>query len=46
MKTPMLRDLAVFVLVAAAALVALWAFASYLDPAFTGERAAELLRCN
>ncbi len=29
-----------------AALVALWAFASYLEPAFTGERAAALLRCN
>jgi hypothetical protein len=27
-------------------LVALWAFASYLEPGFTGERAAELLRCN
>jgi hypothetical protein len=28
------------------ALVALWAFASYLQPAFTGELAGELLRCN
>jgi hypothetical protein len=32
--------------VALVALVALWAFASYLQPAFTGERVAELLRCN
>jgi hypothetical protein len=31
---------------ALAALVALWAFVSYLQPAFTGELAAELLRCN
>jgi hypothetical protein len=29
-----------------AALVALWAFVSYLEPGFTGEVAAELLRCN
>lgn len=29
-----------------AALVALWAFVSYLQPAFTGEQAAALLRCN
>ena len=33
-------------LVALAALVALWAFVSYLQPAFSGERLAELLRCN
>jgi hypothetical protein len=32
--------------VALAALLALWAFASYLQPAFTGELAGELLRCN
>ncbi len=28
------------------ALVALWAFVSYLEPGFTGEVAADLLRCN
>jgi hypothetical protein len=28
------------------ALLALWAFVSYLQPAFTGEVAADLLRCN
>ncbi len=28
-----------------AALLALWAFVSYLQPAFSGEQAAELLRC-
>lgn len=28
------------------ALLVLWAFVSYLEPAFTGELAAELLRCN
>lgn len=27
-------------------LVALWAFVSYLQPAFSGERIADLLRCN
>jgi hypothetical protein len=27
------------------ALLALWAFVSYLHPSFTGEQAAELLRC-
>ena len=31
---------------AIAALVALWAFVSYLQPAFSGERVSELLRCN
>jgi hypothetical protein len=30
----------------AAALLLLWAFASYLEPGFTGELAGELLRCN
>jgi hypothetical protein len=30
----------------ALALLALWAFVSYLRPSFTGEHAAELLRCN
>jgi len=32
--------------VAVVALVVLWAFASYLEPGFTGELAADLLRCN
>jgi hypothetical protein len=32
--------------VAVAGLVSLWAFVSYLDPAFSGERLAALLRCN
>lgn len=27
-------------------LVALWAFVSYLQPGFSGERVSELLRCN
>jgi hypothetical protein len=31
---------------AVVALVLLWAFASYLEPGFTGELAADLLRCN
>jgi hypothetical protein len=31
---------------AALALLLLWAFASYLEPGFTGEVAGELLRCN
>jgi hypothetical protein len=30
----------------AVALLLLWAFASYLEPGFTGELAGELLRCN
>lgn len=33
-------------LLALLALAALWAFVSYLQPAFTGERAAEILWCN
>lgn len=41
----MARAVARYVVVAALALLALWAFASYLQPAFTGERAAALLRC-
>jgi hypothetical protein len=27
-------------------LVALWAFVSYMQPAFSGERLTEILRCN
>jgi hypothetical protein len=34
------------VAVALLSLVALWAFVSYLRPEFSGERVAELLRCN
>ncbi len=34
------------VVIALVALVVLWAFASYLEPGFTGELAADLLRCN
>jgi hypothetical protein len=33
-------------LLALLGLVALWAFASYLEPAFCGEAADQLLRCN
>lgn len=40
------RPAALFCAVALAALVALWAFVSYLAPAFSGEVAGELLRCN
>jgi hypothetical protein len=42
LSRPVLKAL----LVAIAALVALWAFVSYLQPAFSGERVADLLRCN
>ena len=41
----MRRAIAIYVVVAALALVALWAFVAYQQPAFTGERAAALLRC-
>ena len=33
-------------LVALLALVALWAFVSYQQPALSGERAGAILRCN
>jgi hypothetical protein len=33
-------------LLALAALVALWAFVSYLQPGFSGEVVRDLLRCN
>ncbi|HZY03505.1 MAG TPA: hypothetical protein VFF02_08385 [Anaeromyxobacteraceae bacterium] len=33
-------------LVALLALLALWAFVSYQRPAFSGERAGDVLRCN
>lgn len=42
----MSRTIVVACLVALASLVALWAFVSYLQPAFSGERVTELLRCN
>ncbi len=42
----MTRTLGQAVVVALLALVALWAFVSYLHPAFTGELAEALLRCN
>lgn len=42
----MRRAIAIYVVVCALALLALWAFVSYLSPAFTGEVAGELLRCN
>jgi hypothetical protein len=41
--TRTLRDAVVVMLMA---LTALWAFVSYLQPAFTGEVAEALLRCN
>jgi hypothetical protein len=33
-------------LLSLAFLVALWAFVSYLQPVFSGERVSEILRCN
>jgi hypothetical protein len=42
----MTRTLAIGSAVALAALVALWAAVSYLQPAFTGDLAGALLRCN
>jgi hypothetical protein len=39
------RVLPRFLVVALLALVALWAFVSYLQPSFTGERAPALLLC-
>ncbi len=33
-------------LVALVSLIALWAFVSYMQPAFSGERLSDLLRCN
>jgi hypothetical protein len=40
------REILKACVVALVLLVSLWAFVSYLEPAFSGERAAELLRCN
>jgi hypothetical protein len=42
----MSRAIARYGVVSAMALAALWAFASYLHPSFTGELAGALLRCN
>ena len=42
----MTRTIALAAAISLAALVALWAAVSYLQPAFTGELAGELLRCN
>ena len=45
--TPASRRIAVRAgLLALLGLALLWAFASYLEPAFTGEVAGDLLRCN
>ncbi len=41
-----LRDMVRPTVLGALALVALWAFVSYLAPAFSGETVAALLRCN
>ncbi len=41
--TRSILEVAVVVLLA---LIALWAFVSYLHPAFTGDVAEALLRCN
>jgi hypothetical protein len=41
-----IRSIARAGVLALLALVALWAFVSYLHPAFTGELAEALLRCN
>lgn len=42
----MTREILKACAVALVLLISLWAFVSYLQPAFSGERAAELLRCN
>lgn len=41
----MRRIVLTYLVAAALALVALWAFVSYLQPSFSGEHAGELLRC-
>ncbi len=41
-----MRTVAQAALLAALALLVTWAFVSYLEPAFSGEAAADLLRCN
>ncbi len=42
----MIRSMLVATLVGGLALLVLWAFVSYLDPAFSGEVASGLLVCN
>ena len=42
----MIRSMLAASLVGLLALLALWAFVSYLDPAFSGEVASGLLVCN
>ena len=42
----MIRRMLAASLVGLLALLALWAFVSYLDPAFSGEVASGLLVCN
>jgi hypothetical protein len=42
----MIRSMLVATATGLLALVALWAFVSYLDPAFSGEVASGLLVCN
>ena len=42
----MIRSMLVASLVGLLALLVLWAFVSYLDPAFSGEVASGLLVCN
>jgi hypothetical protein len=41
-----IRSIRAAAIVSLLALIALWAFVSYLHPAFTGELAEALLRCN
>lgn len=41
----MRRAVLIYLAASAIALLLLWAFVSYLDPAFSGERVTELLRC-
>lgn len=42
----MIRSIRAAAIVSLLALIALWAFVSYLHPAWTGELAEALLRCN
>ena len=42
----MIRSMLAATLVGGLSLLLLWAFVSYLDPAFSGEVAAGLLVCN
>jgi hypothetical protein len=40
------RSIVLACLVSLGALIALWAFVSYLQPAFSGELVRDVLRCN